>query len=300
VNRRVFLKRAVTCGAVFAAGGIVSTGPGGCARSLRYRVQTSSAAGLPVHRIKTAFTNSYLIRGPEGFLLIDTGYWKDYDAFREALRHLDVDPAQISDLLLTHHHDDHAGCAARLLEESGARLIAHREAVLPLARGRHEAGPKPLNTCTRILLGTYGWFHDYSFPPVRIRAQDVVITGDDSSVLKGIGIPGEILCTPGHSRDSISVVLEDHRAYVGDAAMDLLNICGCRRRPIFVEDREQVFASWKKLKTEGARTIFPAHGDPFPVEDLDRTEQETLSSRPSRGAPAPRRSSPGTERSWAT
>jgi glyoxylase-like metal-dependent hydrolase (beta-lactamase superfamily II) len=54
----------------------------------------------------------------------------------------------------------------------------------------------------------------------------MVVSSDDFDLLKNIGIEGKILYTPGHLRDSISVVLSDGNAFVGDAAMNFLNFCG--------------------------------------------------------------------------
>ena len=96
----------------------------------------------------------------------------------------------------------------------------------------------------------------------------MLISGDDADTLKQIGIEGEILHTPGHSADSISVLLSDGNAFVGDAAMNFLNFCRIKYRPIFIEDIDSVFTSWKKLMENGAKWIYPAHGRPFAVNKL--------------------------------
>jgi hypothetical protein len=36
--------------------------------------------------------------------------------------------------------------------------------------------------------------------------------------------------------------------------------------PIFAEDIDEVKESWKSLIQRGVRMIYPAHGDPFPVD----------------------------------
>jgi hypothetical protein len=52
--------------------------------------------------------------------------------------------------------------------------------------------------------------------------------------------------------------------------MDFFSFCGCARRPTFVKDIEQVCQSWDLFRERGVKTIYPAHGDPFPVEELVR------------------------------
>jgi glyoxylase-like metal-dependent hydrolase (beta-lactamase superfamily II) len=36
--------------------------------------------------------------------------------------------------------------------------------------------------------------------------------------------------------------------------------------PIFAEDWQQLMESWKQLLDQGAKTIYPSHGEPFPAE----------------------------------
>ena len=61
---------------------------------------------------------------------------------------------------------------------------------------------------------------------MRLADRDIIIEGDNDEFLKGIGIDGVILHTPGHTRDSISVLLSDGSAFVGDAAMNFLRWTG--------------------------------------------------------------------------
>jgi glyoxylase-like metal-dependent hydrolase (beta-lactamase superfamily II) len=95
-----------------------------------------------------------------------------------------------------------------------------------------------------------------------------VSTSDDAQVLKTIGIDGKILHTPGHTYDSISVLLSDGRAIVGDAAMNILSFCQIKYRPILLQDMDWVFESWRKLIEHGARHIYPARGNDFPAPKL--------------------------------
>jgi hydroxyacylglutathione hydrolase len=40
--------------------------------------------------------------------------------------------------------------------------------------------------------------------------------------------------------------------------------------PIFADDIEEVRKNWKKVIERGAKTIYPAHGEPFPVEVIKK------------------------------
>jgi len=221
------------------------------------------------YRLNLGITKCYLLKCPEGYLLIDTSYANAYDRFRRAIDALGVDLNQIRYLLLTHHHDDHAGFATRLVEESGCVTIFHRKALSPLSRGTSEETMKPVNRCIETVFSLFRIFHrEFNYPRLTGAENSILVSGDDSDTLNHIGIEGEILHTPGHSADSISVVLSDGNAFVGDAAMNFLNFCRIKHRPIFVEDIDSVFASWKKLLQHGAKWIYPAHGRPFSADRL--------------------------------
>jgi glyoxylase-like metal-dependent hydrolase (beta-lactamase superfamily II) len=76
------------------------------------------------------------------------------------------------------------------------------------------------------------------------------------------------MTTPGHTPGSISVVTDRGDVLCGDAVMSFLPITGAGLRPIFVSDRAEVFASWRKMLDNGAATIYPAHGAPMPAARL--------------------------------
>jgi hydroxyacylglutathione hydrolase len=231
--------------------------------------------GKSFYRLDLGITKCYLLECSEGYLLIDTAYPKDYEKFVKAMGRLDVGLHQIHYLLLTHHHDDHAGFAARLVEQTGCKLIAHQNAVLPLSEGKSKGAMEPVNHCIGAVFSMFRLIHgEFRYPPLAMTSKDFVVSGDNFDLLKSIGIDGKVLDTPGHSRDSISVVLSDGSAFVGDAAMNFLNFCRIRYRPIFVQDIDLVFDSWQKLTEHGAERIYPAHGSPFSAEKLTHYRKE--------------------------
>jgi len=224
-----------------------------------------------LHCVNLGVTTTYLLKGQDGYLLIDTGYAKDYTSFIDGLARVGVGRDQIKALLLTHGHDDHAGFAARLLEETGARLITHRDA-LPLLCGEQMTGQgvRSLNGRILVLTALYTLItrRDIEYPPLTPGDKDVILDGDDTQVLRDLGFDARVIHTPGHTADSISVVTPDGKAFCGDAVMNFLPVSGAGLRPIFVADQEQVFASWRKILDSGAQVIYPAHGAPLAAERL--------------------------------
>jgi hydroxyacylglutathione hydrolase len=229
-----------------------------------------------VRQMRTSFyclnlgiTKCYLLESSEGYLLIDTAYPKDYEKFVKAIDRLGVGLYKIHYLLLTHHHDDHAGFAARLVEQTGCKVIVHQSAILPLNKGESEDAMGPVNLCIKAVFSLFKIIHrGFRYPPLAITGKDIVVSGDHFDLLKSIGIEGKILYTPGHSRDSISVLLSDGNTFVGDAAMNFLNFCGIKYRPIFFEDIDLVLKSWQKLAEHGVEQIYPAYGSSFSAQKL--------------------------------
>ncbi len=222
-----------------------------------------------IFSLKLGWTRCFLLKCTGGYLLIDTDYEKYYKLFEKKIARLGIATSDIKYLLLTHHHDDHAGFAAELVRRTGCRVIAHRNAVSALEEGKSEETIKPVNRRIQIVMTFYMLVHkEFKFPPVRLAEKDILIEGDNDSLLKGIGIDGVILHTPGHTRDSISVLLSDGSAFVGDAAMNFLRWTGVGHRPIYIEDINTVYESWRKLRERGARVIYPAHGRPFSATKL--------------------------------
>jgi len=244
----------------------------------------NNISGYTVHSVKLGWTQCFLLKCTGGYLLIDTDYPKYYRRFERKLANLGIAISDIKYLLLTHHHDDHAGFATELVRRTGCRVIAHRNAVSALEEGKSEETSKPVNRRIRIVFSFYTLFHkEFKFPPLRLSERDIVIECDNDSLLKGIGIDGVILHTPGHTRDSISVLLSDGSAFVGDAAMNFLRWTGVGHRPIYIEDIDTVYESWRKLRERGARVIYPSHGRLFSATELAPSQSMALNKSDSNG-----------------
>ena len=71
---------------------------------------------------------------------------------------------------------------------------------------------------------------------------------ESRAFLARIGIEGEIVHTPGHSDDSVSLVMGSS-AFTGDLT-----------HPRIVEAGTTQQASWDRLRGMGITTIYPGHG----------------------------------------
>jgi glyoxylase-like metal-dependent hydrolase (beta-lactamase superfamily II) len=107
-----------------------------------------------------------------------------------------------------------------------------------------------------------------TFPPFELRAQDVLVSGDDNQILRQLGIAGRILYTPGHCVDHLSIVLDSGEVFCGDAAASFPLWAGIKYCAVFMTDMEESYRSWQKLLDAGGKVIYPAHGRPFSADKL--------------------------------
>jgi len=229
--------------------------------------------GNEIKTLRIGPTNCYLLMSREGYLLIDTSFPEYFQRFLKVLKKVNVDPSEIKYLLLTHSHDDHAGFAAELKEKTKCRIIAHKNSIESLKKGCMINVGQFLNRQARIRMSIYNWVkrRTFEYSPITLSDEDIVISGDDEKILKAIGVDGKIIYTPGHTDDSISVILTNGDAFVSDACMS--NLGFLHYRPIEVYQLDLVFKSWQKIIENGARTIYPAHGKPFSVKELIRYKE---------------------------
>jgi len=183
-------------------------------------------------------TNYWVVSAGTSRLLVDLGWPGTIGKMRASLKRKDVPIKEIRYGLATHYHIDHAGLGQEL-KQAGVPLIVLnvQEPAIPLMKTHI----KPQDQYVEITM------HD-----------NVTISFAESrSLLERIGIPGEILHTPGHSYDSISLLLDDGSAFTGDLTPASF---------IGMEDAAVVSASWQLLRERGATRVYPGHG---PVRQMD-------------------------------
>ena len=220
-------------------------------------------------RIHLTPTNVYLLPCNDGYLLIDASYPESLGRFKTELAKRGISLSDIKHILLTHHHDDHAGFLEELRRECPSRLILHREAVGQVKKGENKKSIRPVNRRVAALFFLLTLLkRGNSYPPVTVGEDDLVIEKEAECSLSEIGIPGKIVPTPGHTSDSISLIMDDGDAFVGDAASNLPPFLGLKHRPIVIESMREVLQSWDRLIKDEVKTIFPSHGDPFGMDKL--------------------------------
>jgi glyoxylase-like metal-dependent hydrolase (beta-lactamase superfamily II) len=164
-------------------------------------------------------------------LLVDCGWPGTMPLLLANLKRVDIPLSAFQYLLVTHFHPDHAGLAQEL-KQAGLTLLVCE-------------GQEPFIPQLKQWMKPEMHFHD-----ITLHDNRALPLAESRAFLKAIGIDGQVIATPGHSDDSVSLILDSGEAFVGDltspgAAPD--------------EHAAAVAASWEAIRTAGGRTIYHAH-----------------------------------------
>ena len=151
--------------------------------------------------------NVFLLVG-DTLTLIDTGFkGRSAHIIRELAR-LGYSPADITSIIITHHHADHTGSLATLKEVTEAKVIAHPADAPYIDGSLPQPGPANPEWLGNMLAPIHGLW-----ATIPVAVDGLVSDGDEHPILGDI----KILHTPGHTPGSISLFLEkEGLVIVGD------------------------------------------------------------------------------------
>ncbi len=185
-------------------------------------------------------TNYWVISTGRNRLLVDIGWPGSMGRMLANLKRMDVPLEEIRYTLATHYHIDHAGLGEEFKQAGVPLLVLENQLqAIPLMK----TWIKPQD----------------NYLDITMDGNVVISYAKSRRTLAEIGIAGEILPTPGHSPDSVSLLLDDGSVFTGDLTVPGL---------IGLEDPATVLASWRLLKDRGAVQVYPGHGLPWLVENL--------------------------------
>ena len=187
-------------------------------------------------KLRYGNTNTFYIPGSDGGLLVDTDWAGTLPLFFKAIKTAGIEMKAITTLLVTHYHPDHMGLAGELQRLGVKLLVVDVQRLFVHASDEIFARDKHL-----------------SYRAVDESAATVISCAESRDVLKGLGIDGEILHTPSHSEDSISLVLDDGSCFVGDLE-PLAYLAGSDENPALKND-------WEQLMRRRPKRILYAHAN---------------------------------------
>jgi len=208
-----------------------------------------------VYGISMGYVNAFLLAEEDGITLIDSGLPNRKATILGALSRLGRRAAELKHIAVTHHHVDHTGSLAALVEASGAKVYVH-PADAPIVRGEKPApGPNPNSIAGKILGPVIMRLPGSKLQPTKVDQE--VRDGQELPVAGGM----KAVHTPGHTAGHLSYLLAGHGGvlFAGDAAG---NIFGRLGPPLgmFTEDMAQAKLTLRKLAELEFDTACFGHG----------------------------------------
>ena len=183
-----------------------------------------------IYAIRDSYVNLYVVKGGEGHVAIDSGI--DAQVVRDELKKLNIDPASVAAVFLTHSDTDHTG---------GLCVFPHAQIYLsgeeePMVDGRK----------ARFIL-----YRNKAIPKHESLMDDQVVDVG--------GLTVKTILTPGHTPGSASFLVNGQSLFTGDS-MRLQN----GKAEIFSRsinmDNDAQYQSLKKLaKLRGVQHVFTGH-----------------------------------------
>jgi hydroxyacylglutathione hydrolase len=198
--------------------------------------------------------NCYLVKTPDGYVLIDTGFSRNRSALEKELVRKGCKNGNLKLIILTHGDSDHAGNCAYLRDKYGAKAAIHRDESQVVEHGDMSLSRKSGNRLTRLVLSFFGLGKSDRFKP------DICVDGGYD--FSADGFHARVLHVPGHSVGSIAVLTAEGDLFCGDLLVNA-------QKPVknsLVDDPAEMDASIQMLKSLKINTVYPGHGKPFPME----------------------------------
>jgi hydroxyacylglutathione hydrolase len=213
--------------------------------------------------IKLSFSNAYLVKDRKS-ILVDAGAPRQADKILSAISGAGVNEKDISLILQTHGHFDHAGSTAELKRRLGGPVAVHLNDAFMLRKGIN-GEIKPRNLEARIVKAVV---------PNSFEACEPDMLIEEEMTLSDFGVNGKIFFTPGHTKGSISVLLDNNEAILGDVMMGgMMGGALFGKSPnyhYFIDDLSDLHASIKKIFSWKPSQLYVGHGGPLSPDDAIR------------------------------
>ena len=186
--------------------------------------------------IKYGNTNTYLVHGTTGNLLVDTDMAGTMQGFYRAIKVQGIQVSDITYILATHYHPDHIGLVSELMAQ-GVRLVI----------------AQPQEEYVHYADEIFSRSPQLNYKPIDESQARIFSLEDSRAFLKELGIDGEIISTPSHSADSITLILDEGIAITGDLEPQS-----------YIDayaDNEALKADWEKILSFHPHRICHAHAN---------------------------------------
>ena len=216
--------------------------------------------------------NCYLLKGKNGWTVIDTGlnYPPSTGAWEKALKDVGLKCSDIESIYVTHYHPDHYGASGWLQELTGAPVYIHRteslfvdqvwkkgRANIPVIGELFKENGMPPNLITEVLDNMVDvWNAIHPHPKLTL------LSGDEKVDLGGRSF--EIIHTPGHSDGHICFFNRDEGILIsGDHLLPKISSNISLWPTSHPNPLDFFLRSLEMIRDLPVKLVFPAHGPVF-------------------------------------
>lgn len=207
----------------------------------------------------------FLIESNNSYILIDSGIKRDRDIIEKFIKERIEDFSKLKLIVITHSHYDHTDNLRYIKEFTGAPILASENEKKNIENGKMDI-PVGLTHFGRVMIKIMS----KSGEEKRFESAMVDISINDDFSLKDYGFEGKIICTPGHTFGSVSIIIEKS-AFVGDLCFNLPIINLFSVVPPIGKDLNSIKDSIARLLKYDLEKIYPAHGKSFSYNKLIKT-----------------------------
>lgn len=191
-------------------------------------------------------TRCYLINNR---IMVDTDWAGTLQSFFKCIKAEGIKLNDIKYLFITHFHPDHMGIAQEL-SEFGIKIVVFEEQKEYIHWSDH----------------IFERDNRVTFKSIDERNVQLISCADSRGFLESVGVFGEVLYTPGHSDDCISVVLDNGIAIVGD-------LPPLRLAPTYND--EKLKHSWNEILSKKLHLIYYGHAQADRIENIKSLKEIT-------------------------
>ncbi len=186
--------------------------------------------------------NCFLVSSNDGWVMIDTGWPDTLSQLLQLLNQRNISLNEVNYLIITHYHPAHAGLTQNM-KDLGITLVMHES---------------QLSYYNRLNL-LYKKNPRANFRDITSSNNIVLNNNESRDFFHSIGIEADLISTPVHSDDSVSLVFDNHCAFIGD--LPALNPTNYNIDDILLEE------SWNLIKRYHVKTIYPGHGESYEITE---------------------------------
>lgn len=197
-----------------------------------------------VLKIRYGNTNTFLISGSKGNILIDTDYAGTLPAFYKTIKEIGLKVSDINYVLATHYHPDHVGLVSELMDQ-GVKLLLMESQVNSVHY------PDPIFAKEPYL----------NYKPIDELKALILRFEDAHSFLESLGINGNIGRTRSHSEDGIYISLSDGTFILGDLE-PLEYLDAYQDNPVLKDD-------WNEILSQNPGRLLYAHANERTIRNPD-------------------------------